>query len=222
MASEAASLTCLSDHFYSPDEETKTLALEALDSVISGLPEVLPLSNVLVYNLYECIDTLLKITENEENYLTGKYAQILLRARTKFETLANNEQYTFDEDKETLEEIKHIHNILQLRDETFWDDMTYLLLEELISQDFNRKANAISTVAELDLKIAGEKLVNIIRNQSTPEVILCQAVYAIQSLEYVEAIPELKRLLIRINDPNRSAIIQNAIEVLEHPEKTPA
>jgi serine/threonine protein kinase len=159
---------------------------------------------------------------DSDSYLSGKYAQILLRARAKFETLATNEQYTFDEEKETLEEIKHINNILKLRDETFWDDLTYMLIEELDSQDFNRKANAISTVTELKLQFAGEKLIHIVQNPTTHELILCQAVYAIETLEYYEAIPELKKVLIRINDPNRCAIIHNAIQVLEKSQKTPA
>jgi HEAT repeat protein len=223
MASEAASLACLADYYYTDDQELKALALEAVDTIINGIPEILPLSNLLVYNFYECIESLLKLAEYEsDNYLAGKYAQILLRARLKFDTLVNNEQYTFDEEKETLEEIKHINNILKLRDKTFWDDMTYLLVEELDSQDYNRKANAISTVTELGLAIAGEKLVEIIKNPTTPELILCEAVYAIESLKYYEALPELKKVLIRINDPNRSAIIHNTIQVLEKSQKAHA
>lgn len=215
MASEAASIICLADCFYGNDDELKELALEAIDSITTGLPEVLPLANLIAYNYYECIDKLLKTAENEDNALSGKISQVLLRAKSKFELLSNNDQYTFDEDKETLEEIKHINNIINLRGKTFWGDMTYLLTEELDSQDFNRKYNAISTVTEIGLNFAGDKLIEIIQNQRTPEVILCKAVYALESLKYSEALKDLKKLLIRVKDPNKSAIIHNAIQVLE-------
>lgn len=215
LAGEAASIACLADYLEGEDYELKNLSLEAIDSIVAGLPEVLPLSNLLVYRFYECIEALLKLSEGEYNHFTGKYAQILLRAKNKFDLLKNNDQYTFDETKEIKEEIEHINNMLKLRDDTFWGDMAYLLIEELDSQDFYRKINAITTVSEVGLKFAGENLVNIIKNESTQELIQCQAVYAIQDLEYTDALPELKKLLIRIGDPNMSAIIDNAIQTLE-------
>lgn len=221
MASEAASIDCLANYFNCDDQELRFLSLEALDSIIVGLPEVLPLGNVIVYDMYKCIDTLLKLAETNNSNLSGKYAQILLRAKFKFDLLANNDQYNFDEDKDTKDELSHINNILILRDETFWDDMTYMLIEELDSQDFSRKANAISTVAEIGLTFASEKLINIICNDVTPELILCEAVYAVQTLKCSEAVPHLKKILLRVNDPNRAAIIQNAILVLEAQEKAP-
>lgn len=219
MASEAASIVCLADYLNNDNYELKTLALEAIDSIITGMSEILPLENLITYDFYECIDSLLKLAEGNHSIFSGKYAQILLRAKAKFDILINNEQYTFDESKETKEEIKHINNILTLRDETFWDDMSYLLLEELESQDFNRKANAITTVAEIGLQFAGEKLINVINNENTPEEILCQATYALEELKFVDAIPDLKKLLLRIDDPNRSAIILNTIQILEKEEK---
>ena len=219
LAAEAASLVCLADYFEDNDEELKTLSLEAIDSIISGIPEILPLANLVAYRFYECIDSLLKLAEGEYSPLSGKYAQILLKAKNKFELLEGNDQYIFDETKETKEEIKHIKNILNLRDETFWGEMTYLLIDELDSQDFYGKLNAITTVGEIGLKFAGEKLINIIKNETTSEMILCQAVYTIQDIEYTEALPDLKKLLIRVQDPNRSAIIDNAIQSLENIKK---
>ncbi|MGD9581816.1 MAG: HEAT repeat domain-containing protein [Vampirovibrionia bacterium] len=217
LAAEAACITSLANYFRSSDPEMRTLSIEALDGIITGFPEVLPLGNITIYNCYECIEELLKLAEEDTSSMSGKYAQVLLKAKTKFSLLENNDQYIFDETNETKDEIKHINNILSLRDETFWGDMTYLLLEELSQHDFHRKLNAISTVSEIGLKYAGEKLLNIIRNESNPEIILCQAVYALQDIKYVEAIPHLKNLLIRIEDPNKSAIIESAIKALESP-----
>lgn len=217
LAAEAASISCLADYFRSDDSELRNLSIEAIDGIITGLPEILPLANITIYNCYECIDELLKLSEEDNSSLSGKYAQVLLKAKNKFNLLENNDQYIFDETKETKDEISHINNILSLRDETFWADMTYLLLEELDNHDFHRKLNAITTISEIGLTFAGEKLLDLIRNETTPEIILCQAVYTIQDIKYVEAIPHLKNLLIRIEDPNKSAIIETAIKVLESP-----
>ena len=215
LASEAASLCCLADYLYTDDEELHLLILEAYDHIITGLPEVLPLQNVLVYDFYECIDKLLKLAEEGTSTYTSKYAQILIRAKHKFDMIVNNDQYTFDEDKETLEELKHINNILTLRDNVFWDDMAYFLLEELDCDDISRKSVAIATIGEANLSFAENKLIKIINNEYIPEEILCQAACVLQEIKAVSALPILKKLIERVNDANRLAIIKNTIRVLE-------
>lgn len=221
LASEAASLCCLADYLYTNDEELHMLILEAFDHIVVGLPEILPLQNLLVYDFYECIDKLLKLAEEGSSIYTSKYAQILLRARYKFDMIINNDQYTFDENKETLEELKHIHNILTLRDNIFWDDMAYFVLEELDCQDIERKSSAIATIGEANLTFAENKLIKIITNEFIPEELLCQTACVLQEIKATNAIPGLKKLIERVTDANRLAIIKNTIKVLEQNVKNP-
>lgn len=73
--------------------------LIVLNNIINGLGEILPLSGVFDYNLYEVFEKL-------DNSV------VLLNAREKFNTLTENDEYLFDEDKNTKNEVWEIKKLL--------------------------------------------------------------------------------------------------------------
>lgn len=73
--------------------------LVVLNNIINGLGEILPLTGVFDYNLYEVFEKL-------DNSV------ILLNAREKFNTLTENDEYLFDEDKNTKNEVWEIKKLL--------------------------------------------------------------------------------------------------------------
>lgn len=73
--------------------------LIVLNNIINGLGEILPLSGVFDYNLYEVFEKL-------DNSV------VLLNAREKFNTLTENDEYLFDEDKNTKNEVLEIKKLL--------------------------------------------------------------------------------------------------------------
>ncbi len=73
--------------------------LVVLNNIINGLGEILPLTGVFDYNLYEVFEQL-------DNSV------ILLNAREKFNTLTENDEYLFDEDKNTKNEVWEIKKLL--------------------------------------------------------------------------------------------------------------
>lgn len=81
-------------------------ALLVLNYIISGLGEILPLSIVFDIQLYDVFD---KLINNQDS----KSAIVLLNAQEKFETLTENDEYLFDEDKNTKNEIFDIKNLIQ-------------------------------------------------------------------------------------------------------------
>lgn len=215
MASEAATIASLSEYLDTNDEELKDLVFNAIDYILNGLPEILPLSGLFDYDYYECLNRMMQLGEECPENLTGKAAQILFKAKNKFEMLAESDQYTFDEDKQTKEEIEHIRNILSLRDKNFWNKMGQLIIEELRTEDVKKLENTLNTVDELGLKGAENNLIWVITRPDMPEETICHAAMVIQNLKCTRAIPNLNDLLIRINDHNRHEIIKNAINVLE-------
>lgn len=73
--------------------------LVVLNNIINGLGEILPLSGVFDYNLYEVFEKL-------------ESPIVLLNAREKFNLLTENDEYLFDEDKNTKNEVYEIKNLL--------------------------------------------------------------------------------------------------------------
>ena len=70
-----------------------------LNNIINGLGEILPLTGVFDYNLYEVFEKL-------------DCPIVLLNAREKFNLLTENDEYLFDEDKNTKNEVYEIKNLL--------------------------------------------------------------------------------------------------------------
>ncbi len=73
--------------------------LVVLNNIINGLGEILPLTGVFDYNLYEVFEKL-------------KSPIVLLNAREKFNLLTENDEYLFDEDKNTKNEVYEIKKLL--------------------------------------------------------------------------------------------------------------
>ena len=87
--------------------KNKTDCLYVVNSIINGLGEILGLSQVFDFRLYEFLETLIKQPKNSQT------AVVLLNAQDKFETLTENDEYLFDETKDTKQEIKDIKDLLK-------------------------------------------------------------------------------------------------------------
>ena len=81
-------------------------ALLTIDYIINGLGEILSPALVLDFELKEVFENLIAAEPD------SKIAAVLLNAYEKFETLTENDEYLFDEDKETKNEIHNIKKIV--------------------------------------------------------------------------------------------------------------
>lgn len=84
--------------------------LYALNLIISGLGEVSALSQVFDFEIYDILENLI----NSE--IDSAVAVVLLNAKDKFETLTENDEYLFDETKDTKQEIYDIKGLLDTID----------------------------------------------------------------------------------------------------------
>ena len=78
-------------------------AILVLCNIISAIPEIIPPSASIDYNLSEIFENLY------HNCLTSSSALLLRMAKEKFEALEENEEYLFDCDKNTKDEISAIN-----------------------------------------------------------------------------------------------------------------
>ncbi len=80
--------------------------LYVLNLIINGLGEILGLSCVLDFQLYDVFGMLM----NDKT--TSESAVVLLNAINKFDVLTENDEYLFDESKETKQEVLDIKKLL--------------------------------------------------------------------------------------------------------------
>ena len=81
-------------------------ALLVLNNIINGLGEIVPLTCVFDFELFEVFERLIYKSED------SKAAVVLLNAYEKFNILTENDEYIFDEDKDTKNEIYDIKKLL--------------------------------------------------------------------------------------------------------------
>jgi len=94
------------DNLFNLLEAAPQDALLVINNIINGLGEILGLSVVLDFELYEVFELLI------EKKSSSKVALVLLNAQEKFETLTENDEYLFDEDKDTQNEVYDIKKLL--------------------------------------------------------------------------------------------------------------
>lgn len=94
------------DSIFNIMEESFENGLLVVNYIINGLGEILGLSQVFDFELFEVLEYI------EKKYEDSRAAIVLLNAREKFETLTENDEYLFDEDKNTKNEIQDIKKLL--------------------------------------------------------------------------------------------------------------
>lgn len=82
-------------------------ALLVINYIINGLGEILPLSCVFDFDFFDVLEKLIN------NHTDSKLAVVILNAQEKFEILTENDEYLFDEDKDTKNEIQDIKKLLK-------------------------------------------------------------------------------------------------------------
>ena len=97
-------------------------ALLVLNNIINGLGEIIPLYTVFDFELFDVFERIIN------NYNDSKAAIVLLNAKEKFNTLTENDEYLFDEDKGTKNEVTDIKKLLS---NVNTKDLTPFINEEL-------------------------------------------------------------------------------------------
>lgn len=177
--------------------EFKNDALLALNYILNGLGEIIGLSQVFNFQLFEILESI--STSDSKNSL------LLLNAKQKFEQLTENEEYIFDESKDTKEEIYTIKNMLNSKGNDFWSACKSHFLQELDEQsDF--VFFALELVQELNIKEAFDKLRELLNSDNQTLVL--------KSLEVIKTLGKLSEVnkeeaLAKVSDGNIKAIIQS-------------
>ena len=165
-----------------------TDCLYIVNSIIGGLGEILGLAQVFDFKMYEFLETLIKQPKNSQ------VAVVLLNAQDKFETLTENDEYLFDETKDTKQEINDIKSLLKTID----IGELYSLADEEIKPD----SLFVYTALEFT---ENEDKVRALLSGTNPTVVL----RALEVLKQLEALTQEDKseALNKIEDSNIKSII---------------
>ena len=178
-------------------------ALFVLDNILNGLGEILPLSEIFNFELFDALSYLSEI--NNPDHLS-RISVLLLRAKYKFEMFSENDEYTFDEDKNTKNEIEEINKFLNSLDKNFWNYLKQNVVQEL-SQDKNRIISALNIIKDYNISFAVPQILETIY-ENEDETILCVAFDVLKTLKGLSYINK-EEALSKFNNPNIKAIVES-------------
>lgn len=181
------------------DSEFKEDTILAINYIINGIGEIIMLGQLFDFQLFEVLQKLINMPAN------GTNATVLLNAKLKFEQLTENEEYIFDEDKDTKQEVFEIKNLLNHEPETFWNSQKSIFTSELNEQsDF--VFSALELVQDLNLTQAFDKLKELLNSQN--QTIILKTIEVIKHLNKLNEINK-DEILKKISDENIKLIIQS-------------
>ena len=184
------------------EKENSEDVLYCLSKILTGWGEILPLNQVFSFEMYDMLELLIRENKRERS---GLAAVVLLKALLKFETICENDEYTYDEDKNTKNELAQILALLKGESGEFWEEQKELILNEL-EEEKERAISAAHLIGELKLDYAVEDLKKL--SQSDDEILVCEAVMALKALNALDCIDKTQ-ILTKIKDDNKKAIIEN-------------
>lgn len=173
-------------------------ALIVIDNIVTGFGEILPLSQVFDFELYDVFGILSELCSGD---FKSRIATVLLRAKSKFATICGNDEYTFDEDKNTKEELKEIFELLNSFGDGFWSHLKSLVPQEL-NEEKNRVLSALEVIKDFDIKSAVPQILDMIY-ENEDETVICEGLSALKQFEALsytnkeEIIAELKNETIK-------------------------
>lgn len=194
------------------DTDSKSNTILAINHVINGLGEIVGLSQIFNFQLFDVLDKLINSQENNSKE-GSRIAVVLINAKNKFEQLTENDEYIFDEDKTVKAEIYEIKNLLNSQSEEFWDEQIKLFQDEL-NENSDFIFSALELVLELNLIEAFDKLKNLLNienlknGQTNGQTIILKTVEVIKSLNKLGEIDQ-NTVLEKISDENIKLIIQS-------------
>ena len=174
----------------------------ALCYILEGLGEIISLVQVFDFQLFEILQ---KLIENQLLEKNSKVASLLLSAKLKFEQLTENDEYIFDEDKSTKQEIYEIKDLLLSQSDNFWSEQTDLFQNEL-NENSDFVFTALELALDLNLQNAFEKLKPLLN--SSNQTIILKTVEVIKSLNKLSEIDK-NTILEHVSDENIKLIIQS-------------
>ena len=182
----------------------KEQTLFVIGNILNGLGEILPLSDIFQFELYEVIQNLIATNKSRNEY-SGLISAVLLAALSKFNMFCENQEYIFDEDKDTKQEVSAINDLLNELNSEFWNNQKHYLIDELDKND-SRIMFALPLVVEYSIMESVSKLEQLVNSEN--EALVCEVLTTLKSLNALNNV-DIQKVIDRVQNQNIKAVIEN-------------
>lgn len=186
------------------NSKEKSCGLFVFDCILNGFGEILPLSEIFQFEIFEIIDDLINQNKNHNKH-DSLIAEILLKAYLKFSMFEENQEYTFDETKEVKHEISSVAKLLKAQTNDFWELQKHFIIKELKGSK-TEILEALPLIGEFCIKEAVPHIKELLNNED--EVVICEALSSLKQLNELTK-EDVDSVSAKIHNPNIKAIIDN-------------
>ena len=163
--------------------------LLVLNHIVNGLGEIIGLSSVFDYELYDVFERIIR------NSNDSKAAVVLLNAQEKFAILTENDEYLFDEDKNTKNEINDVKKLLS--------SINIKNLKPLVLQELNETSPFVYTALDFADDVFAIRELLKCSNQT----IILKTAEVLKKLNNLDE-PTKTVALLKVSDENIKSIIR--------------
>lgn len=163
--------------------------LLVLNHIVNGLGEIIGLASVFDYELYDVFERIIR------NSNDSKAAVVLLNAQEKFAILTENDEYLFDEDKNTKNEINDIKKLLS--------GINVKNLKPMILQELNELSPFVYTALDFTDDVFAIRELLKCSNQT----IILKTAEVLKKLNNLDE-PTKTVALLKVSDENIKSIIR--------------
>ena len=163
--------------------------LLVLNHIVNGLGEIIGLASVFDYELYDVFERIIR------NSNDSKAAVVLLNAQEKFAILTENDEYLFDEDKNTKNEINDVKKLLS--------SINIKNLKPLVLQELNETSPFVYTALDFTDDVFAIRELLKCNNQT----IILKTAEVLKKLNNLDE-PTKTVALLKVSDENIKSIIR--------------
>ena len=151
------------DEMYEQDSET---AILVLCNIINAIPDIISPSSVCEFGLYDVFEQLISTT------LTSASAVVLRLAKDKFEELCSNDEYLYDCDKNTKDEVTMLNSLLKNLNNNKLESLFYDELYDgsdfvFFALDFVKDVEELETLLDSDNETLILKTLTVLKEKSS-------------------------------------------------------
>ncbi|GBF23440.1 PBS lyase HEAT domain protein repeat-containing protein [Candidatus Gastranaerophilus sp. (ex Termes propinquus)] len=197
----AASILSLKSLFEIVEEGQEGVAVEIFDNLLSAYPEILSVSTVADFEVFDFIKYLANSSPEGTASSKSLKDRIILKAKIKFELLSQNDIYTFDLDKNTKALIAEIYSFLN----TLKTDCKNALENELLQNEM-RAQEALDVILELNLSEFAQNIAELTKSAEITQSMLCECVKTLKHLGKIDLVDK-NQITTNAKDENILALL---------------
>lgn len=176
-------------------------ALFCFNCIINGFGEILPLCEVFNYKIKQIVNYLTTKKEINQNE-----AIVILNTMLKFDLITQNDEYTFDENKQTKNELNEIQKIFENIKPEYQTNLKNILINKIEPHSIFL-TDILNLIAEYQIYEAKDILTDMLKTSN--DFITCEIIITLKKINKLDNNINQDEIINKIQDNNIRAIVKS-------------